>query len=483
MIKIVGLGPGEEKDLTIGALEAIKEGKKVLLRTKKTPVASYLERIGVNFSSYDHYYEELHEFKEVYENIAVDIINKYYEYDDIVYAVPGNPLEAERSVLNLINLCKEKNIEYEILASVGFIDALTARLEIDPTDGLKIIDAFDISEAVFDKRVALVISQVYNPFIASEVKLKLCDYYDEETEIFYCKALGIRALESIKKIPLYELDMQEDLDYLTTVYVPKDAKSKKDIYDLIKIVEILRGDNGCPWDREQDHNSIKKAIVEESYEVVDAIDNDDDDGIIEELGDVLLQVVFHAVIGKEEGYYNLNDIVDGICNKMIYRHPHVFGDTRVKDSNEVLANWDELKKKEKGQKSTTEELQGVAKALPALIRAKKIQAKAKKVGFDWDTVEEAAVKVNEELKEVLDVYKSGNRAMITEEIGDLIFSCVNVSRFLDVDAEEALNITTDKFIKRFNYIETKVAQKQLKLTDMSLEDMDILWNEAKKLEK
>jgi len=265
--------------------------------------------------------------------------------------------------------------------------------------------------------------------------------------------------------------------------ISKLEKDKKDIYDLIEIIEALREENGCPWDREQTHESIKKAIIEESYEVMDAIDKDDEEGIVEELGDVLLQVVFHSVLGKEEGRYDLGDIIEGICNKMIYRHPHVFGKDKVENTEEVLVNWDELKKKEKNLETTTDELKAVAMALPALIRAKKVQGKARKVGFDWDRVEDVALKVEEELKEVLDVYKSENRAMITEEVGDLLFACVNISRFLDVDPEEALNIATDKFIRRVSYIEEKARGKGLGLKDMSLEEMDILWNEIKKLEK
>ena len=260
-------------------------------------------------------------------------------------------------------------------------------------------------------------------------------------------------------------------------------KDKRDINDLIEIIERLRGENGCPWDREQTHESIRKGIIEESYEVMDAIDKDDEEGMIEELGDVLLQIAFHCVLGKEKGRFDLGDIINGICNKMIYRHPHVFGTEKVDNTEEVLVNWDELKKKEKKLETTTDELKGVARALPALIRANKVQGKASKVGFDWDRVEDAAIKVEEELNEVLDVYKSKNRAMITEEVGDLLFSCVNVSRLLDVDPEEALNISTEKFIRRFSAIEEKAGKKGVDLKEMPLKEMDILWDEVKKLEK
>lgn len=307
--------------------------------------------------------------------------------------------------------------------------------------------------------------------------------YDDDTEITYVRAAGIEGQESIRKIPVFELDMQEDIDYLTSIYIPKDLKNKKDFNDLLEIIEILRGENGCPWDREQTHESLKKALIEESYEVIDAIDNEDDDGLIEELGDVLLQVVFHASIGKEDGYFDIKDIIEGICNKMINRHPHVFSDdNRLKYSDEVILKWDEVKKREKGYSSLTEEMRGVAKGLPSLLRAHKIQEKAKKVGFDLENVICAINKVKEELKEVEDVYSGQNKDRIKDEIGDLLFSCVNVARFLKVDEEIALNASVDKFIKRFSYIEECAKKKGVDLNDMDLDEIDKFWEESKKLD-
>jgi tetrapyrrole methylase family protein/MazG family protein len=200
---------------------------------------------------------------------------------------------------------------------------------------------------------------------------------------------------------------------------------------------------------------------------------------VEELGDVLLQVVFHAQLGKEEGYFDIKDVIKAVSSKMIERHPHIFGEVKVKDSNEVLANWDEIKKKEKGFKTYTEELRHIPKNLPALMRAEKVQGKARKVGFDWDKVEDALDKVLEEFQEVKDVYKDKNKARILEEMGDLIFSAVNVCRFLDIEPENALNYTIDKFINRFEYIENTASAKGMKLSGMTLQQMDTLWEEAK----
>ncbi|OOM11171.1 nucleoside triphosphate pyrophosphohydrolase [Clostridium saccharobutylicum] len=483
MIKIVGLGPGAKEALTVGTIIELENNKNIFLRTEKHPTVDYLEEKNIKFGTYDNVYESMDSFDEVYLSIANDLIEKHKNLGDLVYAVPGHPLVAEKSVFNLINLCKKNNIEYKVMPAVSFIDAMMEALMIDPIEGLKVIDAFDINNQVLDKRIGTIITQVYNPLIASEVKLKLLEQYNDETEIYFVRAAGIQGQESIRVIPLFELDMQEDIDYLTSIYIPKDLNNKRDFNDLLDIIEVLRGENGCPWDREQTHKSLEKALVEESYEVIDAIEKDDDNSLIEELGDVLLQVVFHASIGKEDGYFDIGDIIDGICNKMISRHPHVFRNSnKIDSSEEVLEKWEDLKKKEKGYESLTEEMNGITKGLPSLLRAHKIQQKAKKVGFDFEDLNSVINKVKEELEEVIDVYNTKNMEKIKEEVGDLLFSCVNVARFLNIDEEIALNFTADKFIKRFDYIERIAKEKGMKLVDMKLNEMDKLWEESKKLD-
>jgi tetrapyrrole methylase family protein/MazG family protein len=483
MIKIVGLGPGDKDALTIGTICELESSKNIFLRTEKHPTVDYLKEKNIKFDTYDNVYESIESFDKVYLNIANDLIKNHNNFGDLIYAVPGHPLVAEKSVFNLIELCKKNNIEYKIIPAVSFIDAMIESLKIDPIEGLKVIDSFDISNQILDKRIGTIITQVYNQLIASEVKLKLLEYYNDETEIYYVRAAGIKGQESIRRIPLYELDMQEDIDYLTSIYIPKDLKNKKDFNDLLEIIEILRGEDGCPWDREQTHKSLEKALIEESYEVIDAIEQEDDNSLIEELGDVLLQVIFHASIGKEDGYFDIGDIISGICDKMVSRHPHVFKNTsELGSSEEVLVKWDELKKKEKGYSSITEEMKGITKGLPALLRAHKVQEKAKKVGFDFEDISFAINKIKEELKEVIDVYNTENVEKIKEEVGDLIFSCVNVARFLKVDEEIALNYTVDKFIKRFEYIERTAKEENIELTDMNLDEMDKLWEISKKLD-
>lgn len=483
MLKIMGLGPGAYEALTIGALKELKNNKNIYFRTEKHPTVDFLKEEGIKFKTYDHAYEMHDSFDDVYKYIAEDLITKINKDEDLIYAVPGHPLVAEKSVLNLINLCKENDVEYEILPAVSFVDAMMEALQVDPIEGVKIVDAFDMKNQILDKRVGTIITQVYNNFIASEVKLRLLEGYDEDTEIIFVRAAGIEGLESIRKIPLYELDWQEDIDYLTSIYIPKDLDNKKDFQDLLNIIEVLRSPEGCPWDREQTHESLKSALIEECYEVLDAIESEDDDALIEELGDVLLQVVFHASIAKEDGYFDIMDVIGAISNKMINRHPHVFSDGKAENSEEVVANWDEIKKEEKGIETLTEEMESIAKSLPATTRAYKVQKKAKKVGFDWDDVKSAMDKVEEELNEIKDVYNSGDKSIIEGEVGDLLFACINVARFLEVDGELALDKTIKKFIKRFSFIESEALKKNKDLNDMTLEEMDELWEEAKKREK
>ncbi|EPB8146151.1 nucleoside triphosphate pyrophosphohydrolase [Clostridium perfringens] len=483
MLKIIGLGPGAYEALTIGALKELKNNKNIYFRTEKHPTVDFLKDEGIKFESYDHAYEKYDSFDDVYKYIAEDLITKIKDDEDLIYAVPGHPLVAEKSVINLIELCKENNIQYEVLPAVSFVDAMMEALQVDPIEGVKIIDAFDMKNQILDKRVGTIITQVYNNFIASEVKLRLLEGYEDDTEIIFVRAAGVEGLESIRKIPLYELDWQEDIDYLTSIYIPKDLGNKKDFQDLLDIIETLRNPGGCPWDREQTHESLKSALLEECYEVIDAIENEDEDALIEELGDVLLQVVFHASIGKEDGYFDIMDVIGGISNKMINRHPHVFGNEKANTSEQVLVNWDEIKKEEKGIKTLTEEMQNIAKSLPATTRAYKVQKKAKKVGFDWDDVNCAMDKVKEELNEIKEVYNCEDKSIIEGEVGDLLFACINVARFLEIDGELALDKTIKKFIKRFSYIENEAIKNNKNLKDMTLEEMDKLWEEAKTSEK
>lgn len=259
---------------------------------------------------------------------------------------------------------------------------------------------------------------------------------------------------------------------------------KKDSYgfnDLVEIMKILRSPEGCPWDREQDHKSIRQNFIEETYEAIEAIDTEDSELLKEELGDVLLQVVFHSEIEQSQGGFNIDDVCDGVCKKLIVRHPHVFGDVVAETSDKVLTNWDNIKMKTKSQKTQSDAIDSVAKSLPALMRSTKVQQKAAKVGFDWDDVNGAMEKVSEELSELKEAVKSSDKENIHEELGDLLFAVVNVSRFLKEDSEKALYDACDKFAKRFRKVEELASKKNINMKEAGIEVLDELWDEAKKI--
>lgn len=258
------------------------------------------------------------------------------------------------------------------------------------------------------------------------------------------------------------------------------SKNEYNFEDLVNIMKILRGENGCPWDREQTHKSIRRDLLEETYELIEGIDKDDAEMIREELGDVLLQVVFHSDIANSNGNFSINDVCTDICKKLIVRHPHVFGDVKVTGTENVLSNWDAIKKETKKQKSDTEVLRSVSPAMPALMRADKLGKKARKMGFDFDNAQEAMLKVSEEINEVNEALQSGNTADIQEEFGDLLLAVVNAARLAGVDSEEALYNANEKFLKRFQKVEELCVKSGHSVTETPREEKENFWLEAKK---
>lgn len=260
-------------------------------------------------------------------------------------------------------------------------------------------------------------------------------------------------------------------------------KDKYNCADLVNIMALLRRPGGCPWDAKQTHESIKKNLIEETYEVVEAINKNDSVLLCEELGDVLMQIVFHAQMESEKEVFDFDDVCDGVCKKLIERHPHVFGDITVTSVDDVLTNWDAIKRKTKNQKTVTESMISVPRELPALMRAEKVQKKAADVGFDWENTSGATDKLYEEFGELRQAVYSGDRANIDEEFGDLLFSAVNVSRFIKTDPEQALTAATDKFLDRFSQVESLAAQRGVDMKEASPEALDELWNEVKRSQK
>ncbi|SMB86447.1 tetrapyrrole methylase family protein / MazG family protein [Desulfonispora thiosulfatigenes DSM 11270] len=480
-IIVMGLGPGSEEAISLGTINKLKESKQVFLRTSKHPVVAKFPLWNIEYKALDNFYEAK-SFEEVYQDITNFLLTKAKKYGEIVYVVPGSPLVAESSVQILQDSAKIQEVKIEICPALSFLDAIYPIIQKDPSLGMQTLDAVQSDLEKINPALDALICQVYNRFVASDLKLSLMEYYPDQFMIKVIRAAGVKGLERIESIPLYQLDHLDWVDHLTTVFVPaldKKSAAKCD-YPLDPLVDVLKSllsPTGCPWDKEQTHETLKRYLLEEAYEVIDAIDNKDMNNLSEELGDLLLQIVFHSSLASVRDDFDLNDVIFGITEKMIRRHPHVFANTKVSDADEVLVNWDKIKEKEKGRKPKGL-LGDIPRSMSALMYADKLQARASKVGFDWDNVTGAFSKLDEEILELKEAIK-GTNGEVYDELGDVLFSIVNVARFVNLNPEEALFSTIRKFRKRFNYLEEKANQSGKEIQEFSLDQLDKWWEESK----
>ena len=477
-ITIVGLGPGRAGLLTEETWDRLRTAKNLRLRTAIHPTVAELEKRGIKFSSYDGLYEKAESFEALYTAIADDIVRCAAAGEDVLYAVPGSPLVAERTVVLIRGRARAAGVKLTILPGMSFVEVLYVQLGIDPIDGLTILDAEDLGQLPADWPTGLVVTQIYNQELASEVKLSLMEVLPDDFQVTYVHNLGLPD-ESLREISLFELDRQPDIDHLTSLYVPPQPRMERfNLSPVVDVMRTLRAPGGCPWDIAQTHRSLRRNIIEEVYEVLEAIELEDAELLCEELGDLLLQVVFHARMAEEAGTFSMQDVIDGITAKLIRRHPHIFGDVQATDAGAVLLNWEEIKRQEKPERKSV--LDGVPQGLPALMSAEKLQKKAAKVGFDWQEAAPVWEKLQEELGELREAVSQKQPERITDELGDVLFSIVNLARFLQVDPELALLGTNRKFQRRFSYVEECVKKANRGWSDFSLEVLDTYWNEAKK---
>jgi len=482
-LTVIGLGAAELSQLQMGVYKKLKSSKKIYVRTMDHPVISELQEEGILFESFDAVYEKHGTFQPVYEEITAKLIEAV-QSEPIMYAVPGHPLVAEQTVQLLIDAEKEGKIDLKIEGGQSFLDPIFGALKIDPIEGFQLLDGTSFSIHDVNMRGHVLIAQVYDTFSASEVKLSLMEKYRDDYPVTIVTAAG-SSLESLTTVPLYELDQSMDINNLTTIYVPPvedDLDALRDWTTFRRIIAVLRGPNGCPWDQKQTHESLKKYLLEEAHEFLAAIDAQDDFGMVEELGDVLLQVFLHAQIGEDNGYFNLEEVLASISEKMIRRHPHIFGDVSVQDADEVVANWEAIKKQEKGEQ-TGSLLKGEYRAASSLQTSFNYQKKAASVGFDWPSEEGAWDKFLEEWNEFKEEVTKGNAAAQLDEFGDVLFTLVNIARFYKISPEEAMIHANEKFARRFAFVEEKVKESELSFSNFTLEQLDAFWNEAKVLEK
>ncbi len=509
MITLIGLGPGDPGSISRGAESALREiggaaargGGSLLLRTERHPSVALLREWAIPFRSLDSYYESASDFQTLYRAIADRVIEEALPLQargyPLGFAVPGHPLFAEESVRIILSLAAEAGIPTRVIGSGSFVEptltaagaSLEAGCDIRDALALPLVgilsDAGEPGPRRSDTSRGLLLYQVYDRDVASRTKLCLMRDYPDDFEVTVVRSAGVAADEQVDRIPLFKLD-RVPIDHLTSVYLPPlPASLRRPLFaDLVAVMARLRSPEGCPWDREQDHRSLAKFFIEETFEAVEAIETDDPDLLCEELGDVLLQVVFHAQLAGENGRFDADDVTAKIVEKMVRRHPHVFGAGSAADSAEVLRNWEAIKRTEKSELGTEwrpSALDGSPVGLPALMRALDISKRAAKIGFEWKDLSAVMDKVDEELAELraeLDRPEPDSEAVMGE-LGDLLFTVVQIARWQSIDPEGALRAMIARFSTRFKAMERMARAEGGELAGSSAQELDRLWRAAK----
>jgi tetrapyrrole methylase family protein/MazG family protein len=517
-IVILGLGPGRWQDVTLEAQAALEAaaagGQTVYFRTLRHPTVEAIRARypGLRARSFDALYEQSETWDSLYAEMARQVCAAAAGQDDeqVIYAVPGHPLVGERSVLQVRRLAAEQGLATRLIAGLSFLEPVCAALGVDLMDGLQVLDATElasigpeqIAATVIPTRPALV-AQVYNRRLAGGVKLALGELYPDDWDVRLVRAAGMPESEAVVALKLYELDRGEHADHLTCLYLPPlDPLTPLRAPETLRyITRRLRAPDGCPWDKKQTHYSLKRYVLEEAYEVADVLDEigptplpdaftpetvptELGQKLANELGDLLLQVYLHAEVGRQEGLFTLGDVLEEVNAKLIRRHPHVFGDVKVRDAEHVLRNWEEIKRRERQENGTDDKaeslLHGIPINTPALAYAQELQKKAVKTGFEWPQVEDILAKVTEEAREVGAAIESGDTDHQAEELGDLFFSLVGLARRLHVDAEATLRAANKKFQRRFEAMEARVREQGRAFESLSREELIALWREVKK---
>ena len=473
MITVIGLGV-EKGDLTkrgeAALLQAAQAGRPILVRTANTLSYQTVVDLGIAHECLDCVYESSRNFATLAKNLAKAVAERG---DDAVYLVDGAAME-DNSVKSLLKRTRGKLV---IIAGVSRTTALVRAAGFVGCS-YTAVSAYELEEKAQAGNInlPLVVYDLDDRALAGDIKLLLGDLFGEETAVKYL--CGGKA----KKICLYELDRQKLYDYTSAVAIEEVELLEKQRFtmeDLQEIVRRLRAPNGGPWDRVQTNDSIKMSAVEEAYELVDAIDQDDDEKIMEEAGDLALQVIFHAVMKEETGAFNLTDILTGVCQKLISRHTHVFGEDKATDGASALSVWEKNKMTEKHQVTFADSVNDVPHCFPAAMRAQKVGKRASKGGMDFATVEAAAEHLKGELVEFFEALAKGDLVEVEKEIGDVLFAAVNVGRKAGCDCEKALKESTDRFAKRFTDAEALALADGKVVTELSEAEWDVYYRKAK----
>jgi tetrapyrrole methylase family protein/MazG family protein len=480
-ITLVGLGPGDPQQLTRQAWEILRAAPEIYLRTRQHPTAAGLPPEARVFS-FDELYENGERFEAVYAQIVTRILALGRRPQGVVYAVPGHPFIAEATGPEIARRARQEGLPVRVVEGLSFLEPTLTALGLDPFPHTALVDALELGSAhypPFPTSAPAIIAQIYSRYVASEVKLTLTAVYPDEHPVMLVHGAGT-AQASVEALPLYQIDRSPQIGLQTSLYLPALGPATS-LESFQEIVAHLRAPDGCPWDRKQTPQSLRPHLLEEAYEVLSALDAEDPRALGEELGDLLLMVTMLAQISSEYGDFTMADVIRGVHTKIVRRHPHVFGDLKLKDEEGVLRHWEQLKAAERAANGEAPKglLDGVALALPALSQAQEYQARAARVGFDWPDVAGVWQKISEELEEIRRAPDAGQQAA---EVGDLFFAAVNLARHYKVDAESALREANARFRRRFGYIEAAARRENRLLQEYSLEELDGLWEAAKRQE-
>ncbi|MDH5606571.1 MAG: nucleoside triphosphate pyrophosphohydrolase [Anaerolineae bacterium] len=479
-IILLGLGPGDPGLITRQAWDILEKAGEVHLRTKQHPAVEGLPtRLIVH--SFDDIYEAEEDFNSVYARIIDEVIQLGRRPEGVLYAVPGHPLIGETTGPEILRRAQAEGIPVQVVEGISFITPSLAAVGADPLPQTAIVDALELVSAhypPFPPSSPALIAQVFSPRVAGELKITLTALYPDEHRVKMVHAAGTGAA-LVEEMYLHEIDQSAHIGLLTSLYLPPLGEYTS-FEEFQELIAHLRAPEGCPWDQEQTHQSLRRNLLEEAYEALAAIDADDPASMLEEFGDLLLQIVLQAQIASEYGEFHMSDVIHAIHTKLVRRHPHVFGDVDLENSGEVIANWERLKeneRREKGEKKENGLLDGIPLDMPALVVAEAYQRRAARIGFDWPEIEGVLDKILEEITEYRSAESMEDKR---EEFGDLLFALVNLARWVDLDPETALRETNAKFKTRFAEIEAAALKMGKQISDMSLAEMDEIWEKAKK---
>ncbi|TFH35014.1 MAG: nucleoside triphosphate pyrophosphohydrolase [Anaerolineales bacterium] len=476
-LTILGLGPSSGDLLTRQAWEILSHARELYVRTRNHPALDELPQ-SLTIHAFDQLYNQANSFPEVYEAIVTRLMELAQREPGVIYAVPGDPSVGEATVARLRELAEIEGLPLKLVPGISFIEPCLALLELDALDGLFIADALELVEAHhpgFMPDTPVLVAQLHSQLVAADVKLTLLNQYPADHPIQVISNAG-GPLAKLQALELEELDRCELYEATTTLYLPPLARVGS-FEAFQETVAHLRAPEGCPWDQEQTHQSLRSHLMEETFEALEAIDHSDMEGLKEELGDLLLQIVLHTQIATEEGTFLMADVIQNIQEKLIRRHPHVFADVAIEGVDQVLHNWEALKEDERNHQGSDKGLlDGVPLGMPALAQADEIQDRVTRVGFDWPDMAGVIAKLQEELQEVAEAQTEAEQRL---EMGDLLFSVVNYARWLEVDPEAALRQANQRFRARFQYVEQFAREAGVTLSKLSIEELEALWQRAK----